>query len=176
MMNMLRVWHDAAVRFATRWMAGDALPFLARLTLAGIFWRSLLTKVSTVNLLTYTEFINDFPVERARLRLPDLPLELKPALVAQFRDDFALPFIPPGWAAWAAVLAEFALPILLVAGLATRLSAFALVLMTLVIQVFVYPQAWWATHALWTVIGLYIVITGPGRASLDHLAGRLFAR
>ena len=52
-------------------LGGDVLAVLARLTLAGIFWRSLLTKVETVKLFKYTEYINDFPVERAHVRLPD---------------------------------------------------------------------------------------------------------
>ncbi|WP_323760929.1 DoxX family protein [Maricaulis sp.] len=168
--------HAGLTAFAARWIAPDALPLLARLTLAGVFWRSLLTKVSTVKLFTYTELINDFEVERSRLRLPELPLELKAAAMQQFRGDFALPLLPPDLAAWMATLAELVLPVLLVLGILTRISALALVGMTLVIQVFVYPEAWWATHALWVVIGLYIAVTGPGRISIDHQAARFFAR
>jgi len=171
-----RAMHAAGFETMSRWLGGDVLPLLARLALAGVFWRSLLTKVSTVNLLTYTEFINDFPVERARLRLPDLPLELRSATLHQFRGDFALPLLPAELVAWMATLAEFVLPILLVIGLMTRLSALALIVMTLVIQVFIYPDAWWSTHALWVVIAGYVVVQGPGRASADHVAGGFFAR
>lgn len=172
----LREWHSRGFSVLAGWLAPDFLPLLARLTLAGVFWRSLLTKVETVGLLTYTDYINDFAVERSRLKLPAFPLELKPAALAQFRNDFALPVLPPEAAAWMAVLAEFAFPLLLLAGLFTRLSALALLGMTLVIQIFVFPQAWWGTHALWTVMALYLVVQGPGRISLDTLTGRFFAR
>tara|TARA_R110000868_G_scaffold369683_1_gene633105 strand:+ start:9385 stop:9939 length:555 start_codon:yes stop_codon:yes gene_type:complete len=174
--SRLHAAHQRAFMLARRYLGRDALPLLARLTLAGVFWRSLLTKVETVKLLTWTELINDFPVERARLRLPDFPLTLRSAALQQFETDFVLPLIPPGLAVWIATLAEFILPILLLLGLATRLSALALVGMTLVIQVFVYPDAWWPTHALWIVIAGYLALNGPGRASIDHWAGPVFAR
>ena len=171
----LRARHGAVFDFLSARLAPDVLPLLARFTLAGIFWRSLLTKVSTVKLFTYSELINDFPVERARMRFPELPLDLKPATLHQFRTDFALPLLPPEWAVWMATLAEFVIPIALILGIATRLGALALVGMTLVIQVFVFPDAWWSTHALWVVIGLYLAVHGPGRVSLDHVARRVFA-
>ena len=176
MIDHIRARHEAVFSRLDTWLSPAVLPLLARLTLAGIFWRSLLTKVETVKFFTYTEPINDFPVEKARLRLPELPLDLKPAVLQQFRGDFALPLLPPELAAWMATLAEFVFPLLLVLGLLTRLSALALVGMTLVIQVFVYPDAWWGTHALWMVIALYLVCRGPGPLSADHMAGRIFAR
>ena len=49
---------------------------------------------------------------------------------------------------------------LLVLGLFTRLSALALLGMTLVIQLFVYPDAW-PTHLSWAALLLYLV--GPRR-------------
>jgi len=175
MIHRLRAHHDMVFGWVSARLAPDILPGLARLTLAGIFWRSLLTKVSTIKLFTYTELINDFPVERARMRVPELPLDLKPATLQQFRTDFALPLLPPEWAAWMATLAEFVIPIMLVLGLATRIGALALIGLTLVIQIFVFPEAWWSTHALWLVIALYLVFHGPGRVSLDHILRRNFA-
>ncbi|WP_417492021.1 DoxX family protein [Maricaulis sp.] len=157
-------------------LAGDVLRVLARLTLAGVFWRSLLTKVETFGVFGYTEMINDFAVQRSYLHLPELPLSLKPSTLNLFENEYALPLVPTEIAAWMATLAEFALPILLVLGVLTRLSALALLGMTLVIQVFVYPDAWWGTHALWVVLALYIAAHGPGRLSIDHWAGPRFAR
>ena len=58
-----------------------------------------------------------------------------------FRDEYKLPLIPVEIAAHAAVWAEHALPLLLLLGLFTRLSALALLGMTLVIHLFVYPDA-----------------------------------
>ncbi len=163
--------HNQLIALASRpWMA-DTLAALARLTLAGIFWRSMLTKVETVRALAYTDTVNGHEVIRHHLRLPAFPLEMKPSTHTLFSQDYALPLLPPELAAWLATLAEFSLPIALVLGVFTRLSALALVGMTLVIQIFVYPEAWWSTHALWMTIALGIAAHGPGRFSLDTLLG-----
>lgn len=87
-----------------------------------------------------------------------------------FEHEYALPLIPPDVAAVAATLAEHILPLLLILGLATRLSALGLLGMTAVIQIFVYPEAW-QTHGLWAACLLAVAVLGPGRASLDHLVG-----
>ena len=50
-----------------------------------------------------------------------------------------MPLLPPELAAHLATYAEHLFPILLVLGLFTRLSALALLGMTAVIQIFVYP-------------------------------------
>lgn len=85
-----------------------------------------------------------------------------------FRTDYALPLIPPDIAAVMATLAEHIFPVALVLGFATRLSAVALLGMTLVIQTFVYPGAW-QTHGLWAACFLALIARGPGRLSLDRL-------
>lgn len=87
-----------------------------------------------------------------------------------FEHEYALPLIPSNVAAVAATVAEHVLPILLILGLATRLSALGLLGMTAVIQIFVYPEAW-QTHGLWAACLLAVAARGPGRVSLDHLAG-----
>ena len=87
-----------------------------------------------------------------------------------FEHEYALPLIPAPVAAVAATVAEHALPILLVLGLASRLSALGLLGMTAVIQIFVYPGAW-QTHGLWAACLLAVAARGPGRLSLDHLLG-----
>lgn len=84
-----------------------------------------------------------------------------------FRNEYALPLIPPDWAAVLATLAEHALPVLLVLGLGTRFAALGLLAMTAVIQIFVYPSAW-QTHGLWAACLLALIAEGPGRWSLDH--------
>ena len=85
-----------------------------------------------------------------------------------FRDEYKLPLIPVEIAAHAAVWAEHLFPLLLVLGLFTRLSALALLGMTLVIQLFVYPDAW-PTHLSWAGLLLYLVGRGAGTLSLDRL-------
>jgi putative oxidoreductase len=87
-----------------------------------------------------------------------------------FEQEYALPLIPSEWAAVLATVAEHVLPALLILGLLTRLSAFGLLAMTAVIQIFVYPAAW-VTHGLWAAALLAVAAYGPGRWSADHLAG-----
>jgi putative oxidoreductase len=88
-----------------------------------------------------------------------------------FRSEYALPLLPPELAANLAAFCEHLLPLLLVLGLGTRFAALALLGMTAVIQVFVYPDAW-PTHAVWAACLLYLVARGAGVASLDHLLAR----
>jgi putative oxidoreductase len=66
-----------------------------------------------------------------------------------------------------ATVAEHVLPVLLVLGLMSRISALGLLVMTAVIQLFVFPEAW-ITHALWAAALLVVIAHGPGRLSLDH--------
>ncbi|MEZ5753619.1 MAG: DoxX family protein [Paracoccaceae bacterium] len=87
-----------------------------------------------------------------------------------FEHEYALPVIPPNLAAVMATAVEHLLPVLMILGLATRLSALGLLGMTAVIQIFVYPDAW-VTHGLWAAALLGVVAFGPGRVSLDHLIG-----
>ena len=85
-----------------------------------------------------------------------------------FRTDYALPFIPPVVAAYAATISEHLFPILLVLGLFSRYAALALFGMTMVIEIFVYPDAW-PTHLSWAGLMLPIIALGGGRFSLDSL-------
>jgi putative oxidoreductase len=93
---------------------------------------------------------------------------LTPGAYELFRTEYRLPLVPPEIAAPLAAYAEHLFPVLLVLGLATRLSALALLGMTLVIQVFVYPDAW-PTHLSWAALLLYLAGRGAGSLSLDRL-------
>ncbi len=95
-------------------------------------------------------------------------LSIKASTFALFEDIYAIPLVPPHLAAIMASVAEHLFPILLVLGLATRLSALALLGMTLVIQTFVFPEAW-MTHGLWAAAFLTVIKFGPGRISLDRV-------
>jgi putative oxidoreductase len=94
--------------------------------------------------------------------------------VALFRDEYRLPLIDPALAANIAAFSEHFFPLLLVVGLASRLSALALLCMTAVIEIFVYPDAW-PTHGVWATCFLVVIARGPGIFSLDHLITRRFA-
>ena len=88
-----------------------------------------------------------------------------------FREEYKVPFLSPELAAPLATAAELTAPFLLVLGLLTRPAAAALLGMTAVIQLFVYP-ANWSEHLLWAAILLYLVTRGPGTLSVDHLVRR----
>jgi putative oxidoreductase len=92
---------------------------------------------------------------------------IKAATYQLFEYEYALPLIPPEAAARMATVSEHLFPLLLVLGLCTRLSALALLGMTAVIQLFVYPSAW-PTHLSWAALLLPLVARGAGAISLDR--------
>jgi putative oxidoreductase len=95
--------------------------------------------------------------------------------IEQFTEDYKVPLLPPDIAAYMAVSIEVTTPILLVAGLLTRVSALVLIGMNTVIEVFVYPQAW-PTHIQWVAMLLVLLCRGPGMLSLDYLIWRRFGK
>ena len=97
-------------------------------------------------------------------------LSITDSAYALFADEYKLPLISPHLAAHLAAYAEHLFPLLLVLGLCTRLSAAALLGMTAVIEIFVYPDAW-PTHLLWAGLLLYLIGRGAGPLSLDRLLG-----
>jgi putative oxidoreductase len=121
------------------------LALAARFAIAGIFFQSGRTKVE--GWLTVSD-----------------------SAVALFADEYKVPLLAPEFAAHMAAYAEHLFPLLLALGLATRFSALALLGMTAVIQVFVYPAAW-ATHLSWAVALLYLAGRGAGGLSLDRVVG-----
>ena len=139
------------------------IAFVARFSIAAVFWNSGQTKVQglVINLVN-GEFALGWP------RLSDSALAL-------FQDEYKLPFVPPELAAPMAAVAEHMFPLLILFGLATRFSALALLGMTLVIQFFVYPGAY-ATHGTWAAVLLYLMARGPGVFSIDHWLAQRYAR
>jgi putative oxidoreductase len=85
-----------------------------------------------------------------------------------FRSEYALPLVKPEIAAYAATYSEHLFPLLLVFGLFTRFAASALLIMTLIIEIFVYPDAW-PTHLSWAGLLLPLIALGGGKLSLDRL-------
>ena len=124
---------------------GNGRASLSYVAIAAIFYRSGRTKVEGF------------------LSVTDSAVEL-------FRTEFKLPLIAPEIAAHLATYAEHVFPLLLVLGLCTRLSALALLVMTLTIQIFVYPDAW-PTHLSWAALLLYLAGRGGGKLALDRLLG-----
>lgn len=137
-------WNRLAA-WLTRMVSHDVLALASRFGIAAIFFMSGRTKVEGF------------------LTLTDGAYEL-------FRTEYKLPLIPPEIAAHLAAYAEHLFPVLLVLGLFTRLSALALLGMTLVIEVFVYPDAW-PTHLSWAALLLYLAGRGGGALALDRPLG-----
>lgn len=135
------------------------IAFVARFSIAAVFWKSGQTKIQGIAIdLVNGEFTLAWP------RLSD-------SVVSLFQYEYQLPLVPPELAATMAAFAEHFFPILILLGLATRLSALALLVMTMTIQVFVYPGAY-PTHGVWAAVLLYLMARGPGRLSVDHLIAR----
>jgi putative oxidoreductase len=81
----------------------------------------------------------------------------------------------PDTLAFVVAVAEIALPILLIAGLATRFAALALLAMTGVIQL-VFPDGWANFHLYWATLAVAIVAWGPGGLSIDRLIDLQFRK
>jgi putative oxidoreductase len=135
------------------------IAFVARFAIAAVFWKSGQTKVEglAVDLIDGT-----FQLGWPRLADSTIPL---------FTSEYHVPLLSPNVAAHLSAFAEHFFPVLILIGFATRFSAVALLGMTLVIELFVYPDAY-PTHATWAAVLLYLMATGPGKMSLDHLIKR----
>lgn len=137
-------WNRLADRLQ-RLLGDNLLCLVARFGIASVFFLSGRTKVE--GLLTIT-----------------------PSTYELFRSEYTLPLLSPWLAAHLATYAEHLFPLLLVLGLLTRLSALALLGMTIVIEVFVYPDAW-PTHLSWAGLLLLLIGRGAGALSLDRRLG-----
>jgi putative oxidoreductase len=145
MMSLVALYDRIVIRLGAM-VPSAFLLLVARLGIAGVFFMSGRTKVDGI------------------LHITDGTYQL-------FRTDYALPLVPPEIAAVAATYSEHIFSILLVLGLATRFSALALFMMTLTIEIFVYPDAW-PTHLNWAAILLPLMFRGGGAWSVDHLLRR----
>jgi len=118
------------------------IALVARLSMAAVFWQSGQTKLDGWHVSDNAIYL--------------------------FREEYKLPLIDPVIAAHLAAFAEHFFPVLLVLGFATRFAALALLGMTLVIEIFVYPDAW-PTHGTWAACFLILIAKGAGNWSIDHL-------
>lgn len=140
----------------TEWLAygrslAERIPYsvvalVARISVASVFWRSAMTKV-------------------------DETFQVRGSTFFLFREEYKVPVIPPDIAAYLATYQELIGSVLLLVGLATRLTALAFIGMVVVIQTFVFPDGW-PTHILWFALLFLLLARGPGVISLDHLIWR----
>lgn len=141
--DLLRKPSSLFSEFAEAMIPEWALALCARLAIGAVFYLAGRTKVE--GLLTIT-----------------------PGAYQLFEEEYKLPFLTPDIATPLATYAEHLFPMLLALGLFTRLSAAALLVMTFIIQIFVYPDAW-ATHLSWAGLLLPLLARGGGALSLDRL-------
>lgn len=140
----LGLWNVLAEKI-NDWIGHNILAIASRAAVAAIFLFSARTKVDGL-------------------------LTIKDTTFTLFAEDYKVPLLPPEFAAYMATYAEHLFPLLLIVGLCTRLSALALLGMTAVIQIFVYPDAW-PTHLTWAVPMLYLIGRGGGTLALDYRLG-----
>lgn len=124
--------------------AFDLLPMsmiqlVARIAVAEVFWRSSQSKLASWQ-----------------------------TTIQLFANEYRVPVLPVETAAMLATATELTGAVLLFLGLATRLSALALLGLVTVIQVFVYPENW-PDHILWASLLLLLLKGGAGMLSMDHL-------
>jgi putative oxidoreductase len=136
---------EAGRRVAER-IPYSLVALVARFAVAAVFWRSAMTKV-------------------------DESFQVKSTTFFLFKEEYKVPIIPPDIAAYLASYQELIGAVLLVIGLATRLTALAFIGMVAVIQIFVYPSGW-PDHLLWFALLFLLVARGPGAISVDHLIWR----
>ena len=133
----------AFARLTDRLIPESLIALVTRLGVAAIFFQSGRTKVDGL-------------------------LHITDGTYSLFREEYRLPLIPSDIAAHLATYSEHLFAILLALGLFTRFSALAFLGMTVVIEVFVYPDAW-PTHLSWAALLIYLVARGGGAWSLDRM-------
>ena len=142
----------------------DLLSFVARIAAAVPFWRSGQSKLEGSEILGIKW--NLFAVKDSKIYL--------------FQYEFGFPEAIAPTMTHLAAIGENLLPLALVFGLFSRLGALGLIIMTLVIQFYVFPDHLarfngnWSLHLLWLFPLLYVLTRGPGAWSLDAIIGKRF--
>ncbi len=133
----------------TKCVPGWLASLVLRFAVATPFWKSGLTKWDGFGVLSETPVIlfeNEF-------------------LLHILGREYSFPF--PTLMAYASSIGEIILPILVVLGLFTRISALGILLMTLVIQL-TFPDAW-PLHLTWAAMAIGVIYLGGSLLSLDRM-------
>jgi putative oxidoreductase len=131
------------------WLGRVPLPVIElamRVGIALVFWKSGMTKIASWDLT-----------------------------VGLFENEYQVPLLSAETAAYLGTANELIASVLLMIGLGTRFGAAALLGLTFVIQVFVYPENW-SEHLLWASLLAYFLCRGAGVLSLDHMIARILLR
>ena len=108
-------------------------------------------------------------------RSGSLKLQSWESTLGLFRDEYHVPLLPPGIAAYVGTAGELVFPILLFIGFASRFGAigmFAVNAMAVISYRHVLLgdgfEAALGQHILWGTLATYLIVHGPGWISLDH--------
>lgn len=140
---------DTIIAMIPEWFVNIAM----RLVIFKVFWFSVQTKISGLTIAgQHFAFWN-----------------VSDSTFLLFDFEYGIPLIPSEIAAYLGTFGEFFLVLMILLGFMTRFAALGLMVMTMTIQFFVYPEAWWTVHVFWTLILLYIMRNGGGALSLDRV-------
>ena len=142
--------YDRAVALASSRLPEGVALLMTRIALGGVFWRSGRSKVE-----------------------PDTWFTISDGTRYLFETDYSGVPLPPNISVVMATTAEHVFPVLLLLGLGTRFAALGLLGMTMTIQIFVFPDAWWPVHSLWVAMAAILIVRGGGLFSLDALIARV---
>ena len=182
MITLISGWHNQVFSAIQRGLEDWFLGLLARFVFAAVllvyFLNSALTKVGdgVLGLFTVTD---------------KAYFQILPTVVEHYSFDASqVPFFPYGLIVYAGTYSEIILPVLIVAGLFTRIAAAGMIGFV-VVQSFVDIAFHGADaktigglfdrlsnsvildqRSLWIFLLLYLVIRGAGAISLDHLLSR----
>jgi putative oxidoreductase len=138
-----------------------------RFVMARVFFLSGQTKISGPTVpLAYQDF--SFSIT--------LPTQVRDETVRAFETQFATSPVWPSLIAHVVAYAEFILPICLIIGFGTRLSALILLIMTVTLQAYVNPDGLWTTYVYWGSILLVLMTCGPGAISLDRIIRHIYEK
>lgn len=137
--HRLWIWSERAIQGLNALQ--PAAQLWARWFIAGVFFRSGLTKISDWE-----------------------------TTLALFSDEYHVPLLSPPVAAVLGTSAELALPALILLGLGTRFAAAGLSILNVVAVLSVedMPVAAFQQHVFWGSVLMALLLWGAGRWSIDH--------
>lgn len=133
---------------------------LLRFGIAGVFWKSAITKLTFDNGKP-EGLISEF------MSVLSFNWSISDSAYMLFQYEYDVPLLPYRLATHLGTAAELIFPVLLVFGLFTRFAALSLLGMTAVIQFFVYPHLW-LVHVLWAGALFYLLAKGAGLVAIDR--------
>ncbi len=140
---------DSLLSLIPEWFVNIAM----RLVIFKVFWSAVQTKITGLTIAgQHFAFWN-----------------VTDSTFLLFDFEYGIPLIPSELAAYLGTFGEFFLALMILFGFFTRFAAVGLMVMTMTIQFFVYPDAWWSVHAYWALILLYLMRNGGGVLSVDSL-------